>query len=113
MLTSTGAMMGVSTRTSGDWSSKYSSRASARLDLASSTVSPWLATSTSKQRATYQGASWVIAAVRRMSESLGSGAEPNVCCLVGEATDLDRHLAATQRINLADHYGADEAPGFA
>ncbi len=46
-------------------SSKYSSSASLRLARAFSTVLPWLATSTSRQRATYQSPSLVTAAVSR------------------------------------------------
>ena len=40
-----------------------------RFYKAPSTVSPWLATSTSRQRATYHGGSRVIAAVRRMDKA--------------------------------------------
>src|SRR5436305_14888688 len=46
-----------------DTSSRYSSTASRRLASAASSDSPWLATSSSRQRATYQPSSWCTAAV--------------------------------------------------
>src|SRR5919198_715739 len=57
MRTSTGATIGWDACTGGA-SSKYSSSASFRLARASSTLWPWLATSTSRQRATYHSPSW-------------------------------------------------------
>ena len=60
--TSTGATIGSGASGAG-WSSKYSSSASPKLASASSMVRPWLATSTSRQRATYQSPSGVTAAV--------------------------------------------------
>lgn len=47
-------------------SSKCSSKASLRFARASSAVSPWLAISISRQRATNQRSSWVTAAVNAM-----------------------------------------------
>ncbi|MDQ1438292.1 MAG: hypothetical protein QOK43_1921 [Acidimicrobiaceae bacterium] len=55
-------------------SSKYSSSASRRLASASSTVPPWLATSTSRQRATCQDPSCVTAAVNRIGTSVRADA---------------------------------------
>lgn len=64
---STGAMIGDVVGSGASLSSKYSSRASRRLANASSTLFPWLATSTSRHLATYQSPSWVTAAVKRIS----------------------------------------------
>src|SRR6266536_4157248 len=63
MRISTGATIGCDACTGGV-SSKYSSSASLRLASASSTLWPWLATSTSRQRATYHSPSWVTTAVK-------------------------------------------------
>src|SRR5205823_4876466 len=67
---STGAMIGACTSAGSGSSSKYSSRASRRLASACSMLSPWLATSTCRQRATYQSPSCVIAAVNWISATM-------------------------------------------
>src|SRR5687768_13719302 len=66
------AMIGGSMLSGSTSSSKYSSSASRRLASASSTVSPWLATSTSRQRATCHEPSCVIAAVNRIGTIVGT-----------------------------------------
>src|SRR2546421_11090140 len=67
---STGAMIGAWILAGNGSSSKYSSRASRRLASACSMLSPWLATSTCRQRATYQSPSCVIAALNWISATL-------------------------------------------
>ena len=69
------AMIGGSMLSGSISSSKYSSNASRRLASASSTVPPWLATSTSRQRATCQDPSCVTAAVNRIGTSVRADAE--------------------------------------
>ncbi len=64
------AMMGGSVPSGRVSSSKHSSSASRKFAKASSTVRPWLATSTSKARATYHPPSCVTAAVNRTRTAL-------------------------------------------
>ena len=95
------AMMGGSTTSGMVSSSKYSSSASRKFAKASSTVRPWLVTSTSKARATYHPPSCVTAAVNCTRTTLRHGGSRRGTFAVAKALVADVAPLASQNTNLA------------
>jgi hypothetical protein len=60
-------------------------------------VSPWLVTSTSRQRATYQGGSWVIAAVNLMGAKRSLRRTPSAAPLARSRPRARRRAAQRRR----------------